>query len=390
MLDAEALSASSCSTKEEKWRGTRHSVYNNKREERSGAAIPNRAISLPTSTQFVYPFRYDKEYYRFRYPLFLEVHVLKIVVTGGAGFIGSNLCARLLAEGHSVLCIDNFVTGSKENIAPLLNHPGFSFLEQDVTQPFTFEAEAIFHLASPASPVGYMEHPIETILVNSLGTYRMLEAARQQNARFLVSSTSEIYGDPLIHPQKEDYWGNVNPIGPRACYDESKRLGETLTMEYYRQYQQNIRIVRIFNTYGPNSQLDDGRMIPNFITQALKNEPLTIYGDGQKTRSITYVSDLVEGLVLAMFQPHTTGEVFNLGSSEEHTVLEYAHMIIQLCNSSSQIVFESSRVDDPERRRANANKAQQVLGWQRKVSMEDGLRKTIEWFGKRIAQLSTV
>ncbi|GCE11793.1 UDP-glucuronic acid decarboxylase family protein [Tengunoibacter tsumagoiensis] len=315
---------------------------------------------------------------------------MKTVVTGGAGFIGSNLCTRLLAEGHSVLCVDNFITGSHDNIAPLLSHPNFTFLQHDVTIPFEFEAEAIFHLASPASPVGYMEHPIETILVNSQGTYQMLEQARKQNASFLISSTSEIYGDPLIHPQREDYWGNVNPIGPRACYDESKRLGETLTMEYYRQYQTDVRIVRIFNTYGPNSQIEDGRMIPNFITRALKNEPITIYGDGNKTRSITYVSDLVDGLLRAMFKPGTIGEVFNLGSTEEHTVLEYAHMIIRLCNASSTIVFEPSRVDDPERRRPNPTKAQQILGWQRQVSMEDGLRQTIEWFGKRIAHLSTV
>ena len=211
---------------------------------------------------------------------------MKIVVTGGAGFIGSNLCARLINEGHDVLCVDNLLTGSNSNIDALRTHPHFTFIQHDVTQPFPFEADAIFHMASPASPIGYMEHPIETILVNSQGTYQMLEAARRQHAMFLISSTSEIYGDPLQHPQREDYWGNVNPIGPRACYDESKRLGETLTMEYYRQFQLNARIVRIFNTYGPNSQVNDGRMIPNFITQALKNEPLTIYGDGKKTRSI--------------------------------------------------------------------------------------------------------
>ncbi|GAC1358564.1 MAG: SDR family oxidoreductase [Ktedonobacteraceae bacterium] len=315
---------------------------------------------------------------------------MKTVVTGGAGFIGSHLCTRLLNEGHSVLCIDNLITGSTENIKELFDHPRFTFLRQDVTEIFDCEANAIFHLASPASPVGYMEHPIETIMVNSLGTYRMLEIARQQGARFLISSTSEIYGDPLVHPQREDYWGNVNPIGPRACYDESKRLGETLVMEYYRQYHMDVRIVRIFNTYGPNSQVNDGRMIPNFITQALKNEPLTIYGDGNKTRSITYVSDLVDGLLLAMYKPGTTGEVFNLGSIEEHTVLEYAQMIIRLCNSTSKIIFESSRVDDPERRRPNPTKAQQILGWQRKVSMEDGLYKTIEWFEKRINRLTTV
>ena len=317
---------------------------------------------------------------------------LKIVVTGGAGFIGSHLCARLLQEGHSVLCVDTMLTSSQKNIAALHNHPQFTFLHFDVTQPFPFpfEADAIFHLASPASPVGYMEHPIETILVNSQGTYQMLEQARRLNALFLMTSTSEVYGDPLVHPQPEDYWGNVNPVGPRACYDESKRLGETLTMEYYRQYQTNIRIVRIFNTYGPNSQLNDGRMIPNFITQALQNKPLMIYGDGSITRSICYVSDLVEGLLLAMFRPYTTGEVFNLGSTEEHTVLEFAHTIIRLCNASSSIIFEPSRIDDPERRRPDIAKAQHVLGWQPEVCMEEGLRRTIEWFSSQNTRLSTI
>ena len=315
---------------------------------------------------------------------------MKIIVTGGAGFIGSHLCARLLAEGHQVVCVDNLITGSPQNIESLRNSPDFTFVQHDVTQPFSYEADAIFHMASPASPVGYMEHPLETILVNSQGTYQMLELARKQRAMFLISSTSEIYGDPLVHPQREDYWGNVNPIGPRACYDESKRVGETLTMEYYRQFQLDARIVRIFNTYGPNSQINDGRMIPNFITQALKNEPLTIYGDGSRTRSICYVSDLVEGLMLAMFQPGTAGEVFNLGNPEEHTVLEFAHTIIRLCNASSSIIFESSRIDDPERRRPDISKAQQMLEWQIKVSMEDGLRRTIEWFRSHIAHLSSV
>ncbi len=315
---------------------------------------------------------------------------MRIVVTGGAGFIGSHLCAHLLEEGHSVLCVDNLLTGSEQNIAPIHNHPQFTFLLHDVTQPFHFDAGAIFHLASPASPVGYMEHPIETILVNSQGTYQMLEQARKQNALFLLASTSEVYGDPLEHPQQEDYWGNVNPIGPRACYDESKRLGETLTMEYYRQYQVNARIVRIFNTYGPNSQVDDGRMIPNFIMQALQNKPLTVYGDGAKTRSICYVSDLVEGLLLAMFKPHTAGEVFNLGSTQEHSVLEFAQMIIRLCKATSPIIFEPVRIDDPERRRPDISKAQQVLGWHLKVSTEEGLRRTIEWFSNQSTHLSTI
>jgi nucleoside-diphosphate-sugar epimerase len=315
---------------------------------------------------------------------------LKIVVTGGAGFIGSHLCARLVEDGHHVLCVDTLLTGSEQNIAPLRHHPRFTFLLQDVTQPVRFEAEAIFHLASPASPVGYMDHPIETILVNAQGTYHLLEHARQQQALFLFASTSEVYGDPLVHPQREDYWGNVNPIGPRACYDESKRLGETLTMEYYRQFQVDARIVRIFNTYGPQSQADDGRMIPNFITQALQNKPLTIYGDGSKTRSICYVSDLVEGLVLALLQPCTAGEVFNLGNPEEHTILEFAQTIIRLCQASSTIRFEPGRIDDPERRRPDIAKAQQVLGWQLQVSLEDGLRRTIEWFSHHIAHLSSV
>lgn len=315
---------------------------------------------------------------------------MKIVITGGAGFIGSHLCARLLEEGHSVLCVDNLITGSERNIEPLRTHPHFSFLQQDVTQPFTFQADAIYHMASPASPVGYMEHPVETIMVNSHGTYMMLEQARRQHAMFLFSSTSEAYGDPLVHPQREDYWGNVNPIGPRACYDESKRLGETLTMEFYRQYQLNARIVRIFNTYGPHSQADDGRMIPNFITQALQNKPLTIYGDGSKTRSICYVSDLVEGLVLAMFKPFTAGEVINLGSTDEHTVLEFAHTIIGLCNATSPILFEPGRIDDPERRRPDITKAQQILGWQIQVSKEEGLGRTIEWFSKQLPHLTAI
>jgi nucleoside-diphosphate-sugar epimerase len=328
--------------------------------------------------------------------IFLKIEItwrsgsLKIVVTGGAGFIGSHLCTRLLDEGHSVLCVDNLITGSERNIAPLRDHANFRYIRHDVAQPFEFEADAIFHLASPASPVGYMTHPIETILVNSQGTYQLLEQAHKQNAMFLIASTSEAYGDPLVHPQTEDYWGNVNPIGPRACYDESKRLGETLTMEYYRQYQMNTRIVRIFNTYGPNSQIHDGRMIPNFITQALQNEPLTIYGDGTITRSICYVSDLVDGLLRAMFKPQTAGEVFNLGNTEEHTVLEFARTIIRLCEATSEILNEPNRVDDPERRRPDITKAQKILGWQPKISMEAGLLRTIQWFSNHISQPSSV
>jgi nucleoside-diphosphate-sugar epimerase len=326
------------------------------------------------------------------FPIFIiwRSRPLKILVTGGAGFIASHLCARLIEEGHEVLCVDNLITGSENNIAHLRAHPRFTYLRHDVTQPFDFTAEAIFHMASPASPVGYLENPIETILVNSQGTYQMLLQARRQNALFLYTSTSEAYGDPQVHPQREDYWGHVNPIGPRACYDESKRLGETLTMEYYRQYDVNARLVRIFNTYGPHSQLNDGRMIPNFITQALRNEPLTIYGDGNITRSICYVSDLVDGLMRAMFRPNTAGEVFNLGNTEEHTVLEFAQTIIQLCEATSTIRFENRRTDDPERRRPDIEKARRVLGWEPRVSKEEGLRLTIEWFSSQLTDLPAV
>jgi len=305
---------------------------------------------------------------------------LRVLVTGGAGFIGSHLCARLLSEGHAVICADNFLSGSRRNIASLLSHTRFVLLEQDVIEPFDFHAEAIFHLASPASPVGYMQHPFETILVNSLGTYRLLDAARRLGARFLLASTSEVYGDPLVHPQREDYWGNVNPNGPRACYDEGKRLAETITTEFHRQYQVDTRIVRIFNTYGPHSRWADGRMIPNFIEQALAGKPLTIYGSGQQTRSLCYVTDLVDGLMRAMFMPDTTGEIFNLGNPEEHTVAEYAQLIMNLCGIHTPPVYLAAREDDPARRRPDISKARRVLGWQPKVNLHDGLEQTIQWF----------
>lgn len=306
---------------------------------------------------------------------------MDVLVSGGAGFIGSHLCARLLQEGHHVLCVDNLLTGAERNIAPLRSDTNFEFLYHDVTEPLQdLRADVILHLASPASPVGYWEHPFETIRVNSEGTMRLLELAHQCGARFLMASTSEAYGDPLEHPQTETYHGNVNPIGPRACYDESKRLGETITMEFHRQYGMDARIVRIFNTYGPNSQLNDGRMIPNFITQALAGGPLTIHGDGSQTRSICYVDDLVDGLVRAAFTADVAGEVFNLGNPEEHTVLEWARLIIQLCDSESKLVFEPKRADDPERRQPDIAKANRVLGWLPTVDPECGLRRTIAWF----------
>jgi nucleoside-diphosphate-sugar epimerase len=305
---------------------------------------------------------------------------LKVLVAGGAGFVGSHLCARLLADGHAVICVDNLLTGSERNIAPLLGRPGFEFHCRDVTVPCPFKADAIFHLASPASPLGYWEHPFETIRVNTEGTFALLEAAQASGARFLFTSTSEIYGDPLVHPQPEDYNGNVSPTGPRACYDESKRLGETITIEYHRRHGTDARIVRVFNTYGPHSQLDDGRMVPNFIVRALSGQPLTVHGTGEQTRSICYVDDLVEGLVRAMFHPGTAGAVFNLGNPEERTVLEWAQLIARLAGSEAGIVFESRRADDPERRRPDIRKAQKALGWSPVIDPEEGLRRTIAWF----------
>ncbi len=305
---------------------------------------------------------------------------LRVLVTGGSGFIGSHLCARLLADDHEVTCVDNLTTGSERNIAPLRAHPRFAFRRQDVIEPFEFAADAVFHLASPASPIGYWAHPFETIRVNSEGTMRLLETARRCDARFLMASTSEAYGDPHEHPQRESYWGNVNTTGPRACYDESKRLGETITAEFRRQYGMDTRIVRIFNTYGPHSQLRDGRMIPNFVTAALTNTPLSIHGDGGQTRSICYVDDLVDGLVRAMFTPGTAGEIFNLGNPREQTVLEWAELIIRLCGSSAGVQFEAKRAEDPARRQPVVEKARRMLSWEPRATPEAGLARTTEWF----------
>jgi nucleoside-diphosphate-sugar epimerase len=285
-----------------------------------------------------------------------------------------------LAAGHEVVCVDNFLTGAERNITPLRDNAHFTFLQHDITQPLDLIVDAVFQLASPASPVGYWMYPFETIRVNTEGTLRLLEVAKTNGALFLNASTSEAYGDPLVHPQVETYYGNVNSIGVRACYDESKRLGETITMEYVRRMETNARIVRIFNTYGPNSQLDDGRMIPNFIIQAVLGKPLTIHGDGSQTRSICYVEDLVDGLMRAMFTPGTMGEVYNLGNPEEHSVKEWAERIIELCNSHSELIYEPKREDDPERRRPNIEKARKDLGWEPRVAPEEGLRRTIAWF----------
>lgn len=305
---------------------------------------------------------------------------MRIVVSGGAGCIGSHLCSRLLEDGHEVVAVDNLITGSESNVASLLPKPGFRFLELDVTQPMDLHCDALFHLASPASPRGYLDHPLETALVNSLGTHRLLELAGRDGALFLLASTSEAYGDPFEHPQAESYWGHVNPVGVRSCYDESKRFGEALTMVYVRHLGVDARIIRIFNTYGPNFDPNDGRLIPNFVTQALRNEPITVYGDGSQTRSLCFVDDLVDGLIRAMFSRRTRGEIINLGNPEEHTVLEYAQMVRSLCHSRSEILFSPRPQDDPSRRRPDVTKARQLLGWEPRTGLEDGLRRTIEWY----------
>ncbi|HLH21494.1 MAG TPA: UDP-glucuronic acid decarboxylase family protein [Chloroflexota bacterium] len=305
---------------------------------------------------------------------------MKLLVAGGAGFVGSHLCERLLDAGHQVVCVDSMITGDRRNVAHLLGREAFELLVQDITQPLDVAVEGIFHLASPASPVAYQHHPEETALANALGSRELLRLARQRQARYLFASTSEVYGDPEEHPQRETYWGHVNPVGPRACYDESKRFGEALTMVYLTQYGLDARIIRIFNTYGPRSDPNDGRLVPNFVTQALRGEPLTVYGDGSQTRSLCYVEDLVRGIELAMFAPDTTGLVVNLGNPEEHTVLEYAELIRELVGTSVEIAFRPLPADDPTRRRPDITRAREMLGWQPRVPLREGLERTIAWF----------
>jgi len=314
---------------------------------------------------------------------------MRVVVAGGAGFIGSHLCRRLLADGHQVLCLDNLSTGRRANIAELEGQPDFVFREHDVTRPLPpeVEADAILHLASPASPPRYLCRPVETLLANSEGTLNLLEAARRSGARFLLASTSEVYGDPLVHPQREEYWGNVNPIGERSCYDEGKRFAEALTMAYARRHGLDVRIARIFNTYGERSDPEDGRLVPNFVTQALRGLPLTLYGSGEQTRSLCYVGDLVEGLMRLLCCEAARGEVVNLGNPEEHPVRYYAERIRDLCGSSSPIVtVEAALGDDPQRRRPDITRAQQLLGWQPVVPLDEGLRRTIAYFRAELAR----
>lgn len=307
----------------------------------------------------------------------------KILVTGGAGFIGSHLCKSLLDDEYSVTCIDNLITGNKKNIESLLNNPNFEFVEYDVCVPYTkydVPYTHIFHLASPASPVDYQEKPEETLLVNSQGTLNMLNLAKDQKAKFLLASTSEVYGDPLVHPQKESYWGNVNSFGPRSCYDESKRFAESAVYVFLQKYSLDARIVRIFNTYGPQMQVNDGRVVSNFINQAIKNDPITIYGDGTQTRSFCYVTDLVDGLKKAMLNDGTNGEVFNLGNPEEYSMGELAVKIKEMTNSNSEIVYQDLPMDDPKQRRPDISKSERVLNWKPQVSVDEGLKKTIEYY----------
>jgi nucleoside-diphosphate-sugar epimerase len=310
---------------------------------------------------------------------------MNILITGGAGFIGSHLCDALLATGHSVTALDNCLTGSLCNVEHLQDHPRFRVVEHDVTEPYHGpgydDVEAIFHLASPASPVGYRTYAIETMRVNSIGTMNLLQLATERGARFLVTSTSEVYGDPLVHPQSEEYWGNVNPIGLRACYDEAKRFAEAATMEWIRQYDVDARIVRIFNTYGPRNQLDDGRVVPNFITQALRGESLTIYGDGGQTRSFQYVSDLVSGIIKALFTEGTKGEVFNLGNPVEFTIRQFAEEVLKVTGSSSTLEYRPLLFeDDPSRRRPDISKAKARLDWEPLVPLREGLETTVAWY----------
>ena len=306
-----------------------------------------------------------------------------ILVTGGAGFIGSHLCEALLKQGHYVICLDNFFTGRKENIKHLMDFDNFELIRHDIIDPIKLEVDEIYNLACPASPFHYQYNPIKTIKTSFLGTMNMLGLAKRVKAKILQASTSEVYGDPSVHPQPESYRGNVNPIGPRACYDEGKRAAETLCFDYHRQHKVDIRVVRIFNTYGPNMQINDGRVVSNFIVQALKNEDITVYGDGKQTRSFCYVSDLVRGMIDFMNQDQHLGPI-NLGNDGEFTILELAEKVIQLTHSKSKITFKPLPEDDPLQRKPDLSLARKLINYEPKIKLEEGLIKTIEYFKKRL------
>lgn len=312
---------------------------------------------------------------------------MRVLVTGGAGFLGSHLCDRLLAEGHTVVAMDNLVTGNTDNIAHLAGNARFSFVKHDITNYIYLagELDAILHFASPASPVDYLELPIQTLKVGSLGTHNALGVAKAKKARLLLASTSEVYGDPLVHPQTEEYWGNVNPIGPRGVYDEAKRFAEAITMAYQRYHSVETRIVRIFNTYGPRMRLNDGRVVPNFIKQALNGEALTVYGEGNQTRSFCYVSDLVDGIyrLLLSDEPLPT----NIGNPSEMTILQFAERINALTDNPGGIVYKPLPKDDPQQRRPDITKARRILGWEPKVGLDEGLEETIGYFAGRVGKM---
>ncbi|MCR5551207.1 MAG: SDR family oxidoreductase [Bacteroidales bacterium] len=308
----------------------------------------------------------------------------KILVTGGAGFLGSHLCEALLKQGHEVLCLDNYFTGSKLNILHLMSNPFFELVRHDVTQPFEVEVDEIYNLACPASPIHYQQDPIKTINTSVMGAINMLELAKQLNCKILQSSTSEVYGDPTTHPQTEEYWGNVNPIGIRSCYDEGKRCAETLFFDYYRERQVRIKVVRIFNTYGPNMHPNDGRVVSNFIIQALRGQDITIYGDGSQTRSFCYCDDLIKGLITMMDTPDNITGPINLGNPTEFTIRQLAEIIIELTGSPSKIKFLPAVSDDPQKRKPDISKAKDILQWEPTVELRAGLVKTIDYFRNRI------
>ncbi len=309
---------------------------------------------------------------------------MRILVTGGAGFLGSHLCDRFLSEGHQVVAMDNLITGSTANIEHLAGNENFRFIKQDVTEYLYVEGklDAILHFASPASPIDYLDLPIQTLKVGALGTHKTLGLARAKKALYLLASTSEVYGDPLEHPQKEEYWGNVNPIGPRGVYDEAKRFAEAMTMAYHRYHGLETRIARIFNTYGPRMRLEDGRVVPNFIAQALRHEPLTVYGDGHQTRSFCYVSDLIEGIYKLLFSDEV--DPINLGNPQEMTILEFASLVNEITGNSSGVMYQPLPEDDPKVRQPDISKARAVLGWEPEVALQEGLRDTISWFQGRL------
>jgi len=310
--------------------------------------------------------------------------LLRTLITGGAGFIGSHLCERFLAEGHDVIALDNFITGNRDNVEHLMSHPKFRVMVHDISEPIEFHEliDNVLHFASPASPVDYLEFPIQTMKVGALGTHVSLGIAKKHKARYLLASTSEVYGDPLVHPQTEAYWGNVNPIGMRGVYDEAKRYAEALTLAYYRQHKLDAHIIRIFNTYGERMQLNDGRVVPNFIYQALRGDPMTIYGDGSQTRSFCYVTDLVEGIYRLLFTDFH--EPVNLGNPAEVTIKEFAEEIHKLAHSKSVYIAKPLPLDDPKKRKPDISRAIQVLGWEPKVGREEGLRRTMAYFQQKM------